>query len=176
MTYQIKDIIEYNGNCYFLDGTEYILDSYLDDKGFTSDDFTQTDGVIIFNTACRRGYVAIWKIENNKLFLCDIRDSSLLTSFRSIVFEDLKLEKLIHASWYTGSLTLIGLYDSTGQVINLTPPDISNVRPINHNADIELLYETDEEDNSVFCASYSASVDKGCISELSELNKSVFVI
>lgn len=69
MTSQINDIIEYNENCYLLDGNGYILDAYLDSRGFTSNDLAHARGLTFsISSACRRGYVAIWKIENDQLF------------------------------------------------------------------------------------------------------------
>ena len=89
MTVQAQESLEYKGEKYNLIGLPF--ESYLELNKNISMDFHYT-------TANRRGYQGYWKIENNKLFLTNLKSSYY-------TFEQLfNSTEPIHADWYSGVL------------------------------------------------------------------------
>jgi len=149
MTSQLCDFIKFQDNYYILGENEYPIKSYLESIGFDTADFVSypanLDGFVVSTYSnCWRGYVAIWLIENGQLYLSDIRDPSLLKTYKQKIFGKHKKDTLTPATWYSGSLLLVGLFDADDQFISQMPPDITNVIPLNHMADAEILEEYGE--------------------------------
>lgn len=173
MTAQITDIIQYRNKYYSISDHEYILEQYLDSKGYTRQFFVENDGFILINSACRRGYVAIWEIRDSKLFLADVRAPGLLHSFKNMIFQDTKINEIIHADWYSGSILLSGLYDSKDAFIDMPPPNITNVIAINHNAESGLKYDAvDELSATELRHCYAVEIHNGFISNISIIEDS----
>lgn len=150
MTKQIDDLIRYMGNEYVID--EYPLESYFDRKGIPKPDFSlsQSQGVstLVINSACRRGYVAMWEIIDEMLYLTDIRSSSLLSSYKHIVFPDTN-EKPVFADWFSGMIMLAGLFDSEGRQRKLFPPRLQNIVEINASSNLDEYFEDDSNFNLI---------------------------
>jgi hypothetical protein len=76
MTAQEREILHYNGETYWL-STEP-LKPILDLMGVEKLDFPSC------STSCRKNYIGIWEIENDKLFLIDLKAHSGSTDEVSI--------------------------------------------------------------------------------------------
>lgn len=80
------------------------LEQYLNDKAsrtINGIDLTMT------STACWRGYVATWKIQNDSLFLIEIKRRKNKTNQMTYEKFDLKSEfgkKIVFAEWFTGNI------------------------------------------------------------------------
>ena len=68
-------------------------------------------------SACHRGYIGEWVINNNKLQLKDIRDIEGSRSLLALVFPD--HHGLIESSWFTGNLHLSSIFTQTRVRIEL---------------------------------------------------------
>lgn len=125
MTEQYKDFIKFNGDEYLLD--QYPLESYFDQSIRLRPDFSLIDfrenGSLTINSACHRGYIAIWEIRNNKLFLQDIISPEMTKSLKNLIFKAFVNDGLIEASWFSGLLTLNGFYDRESSIKKIIPPD-----------------------------------------------------
>lgn len=171
MTSQVSDIISIDGDYYSVGQDEFILEPYLDSQNIAMDKVGHNDDLLlVIDSSCWRGYVAIWQIRDNKIFLEDVRTPNMLESLMTRVFQGSTKNELIHANWYSGKLLIVGLYDDKGRMIGQNPPDISNVRPINHSADIDVLAELDEENNALFGTSFVILVKNGNITDITRLD------
>ena len=54
--------------------------------------------IVVLDTGCRRGYVGIWEIEDNKLFLIGLEDVDWNSVFPN--------QEKVFAGWYTGRIRL----------------------------------------------------------------------
>ena len=97
MTAQEREILYYNGETYWL-STEP-LKPILDLMGVEKLDFPSC------STSCRRNYIGIWEIENDKLFLIDLKAHSGSTDEVSIdvIFPN---QKKVFAGWFTGEIKI----------------------------------------------------------------------
>jgi hypothetical protein len=97
MTAQEREILHYNGETYWL-STEP-LESLLEIMGDEKLAFVST------STACWRGYVGTWEIENDKLFLIDLKGQ---TKDIEVVTLDLIFpnQKKVFAEWFSGGIKI----------------------------------------------------------------------
>lgn len=171
MTSQVGDIISIDGDYYSVGQDEFILQPYLDSQNIAMDKVSHNDDLLfVIDSSCWRGYIAIWQIRDNKIFLEDVRTPNMLESLMSRVFQGLTKNEYIHANWYSGKLLIVGLYDEKGRMIGQKPPDISNVRPINHSSDIDVFAELEEENNVKVGTSFVIIVKNGNIIDISRLD------
>jgi hypothetical protein len=86
-TIQIPDLLIYNGDTILIES--YPLESYFNDQNLRPDSIFFKD---CLSTACWRGYQAIWKIENDRLFLVSILDCCADDKLMLVdsVYEDLE--------------------------------------------------------------------------------------
>lgn len=150
MTKQIDDLIRYMGNEYIID--DYPLEPYFDIEGPPRPDFllSQSHGTttLVINSACRRGYVAMWEIVDGMLYLIDLRSSSMLVSHLHLVFPAIA-EKRVFADWFSGMIKLSGLFDSEGRQTKLFPPELDNIFEINSRANLEEYFDTDTQSSFI---------------------------
>ena len=120
MTMQFPDTVIYNGEQYRIEGnrTRYLFEPYLEKHHIVLFDNVLDD---IINW---RGYTAAWMIENDMLFLVDIRANirpwhlaicmSSSERYARLDYFFPADEKKIFADWYSGELAII--YKSNDEV------------------------------------------------------------
>lgn len=177
MTTQQGDYIEFNGEYYLLGDYCFPLEGYLEAAGIKDMTATISDwkGTLeySFQTDCRRGYIALWSVQNGTLYLRDVRSPSLLESYKPAVFTGSSSD--IAATWFSGSLLLVGCFDDNNQIINQTPPDISNVSPMRFDAKGE-LYDGEDERETHLMTAWEMNIQEGNVKSITELNKQPYTV
>ena len=95
MTLQIAEKLTYNGKKYDLH-TEP-LKSYLYKHPIERPSCTRT-----FSTACRRGYVGHWAIEDNKLYLVELHSFEI--PHRNALDDIFPGQQKVFAEWFSGTI------------------------------------------------------------------------
>ena len=102
MTAQIREVLYYNGETYWLSTEplkpllDIICDDIFDDK---------KPSIITISTACKRGYIGEWEIVEDKLFLiglkgCPKENEQFTMDF---LFPN---QKKVFAGWFTGEIEI----------------------------------------------------------------------
>ena len=100
MTAQIREVLYYNGETYWLstEPLKPLLDIIGDEK--------PTPSVMVFaSTACKRGYIGEWEIVEDKLFLIELKgypeeNEQFIMDF---LFPN---QKKVFAGWFTGEIEI----------------------------------------------------------------------
>ncbi len=104
MTSQIRDILFYKGKTYYLstEPLNQLLDLMGDEKPV----------LMAPNTACWRGYIGTWHIDDNKLYLIEFKgyNKDHEEVGMDYIFPD---QKKVFAGWYTGEIKI-----SQGEMIH----------------------------------------------------------
>lgn len=112
-TAQAPDILYYNGDTLSLFCNP--LESYFDETNPRPK--LIVPGVNCMSTACWRGYIAFWQIENDSLFLLRIEDccqnSIPIKADLSLLFGDKVINGRVYADWCNGEL-----YSPLGKLIH----------------------------------------------------------
>ena len=114
-TEQLPDLLIHEGKIYELRDDSgsaiYPLANYYQGKNKEMPKFSQSStspgGVADISTACHRGYVAIWEIEDKQLFLKGIRGFIVdeKVDMRKMFSKDIQKNR-VPAFWYSGRIRL----------------------------------------------------------------------
>jgi len=102
-TLQCHDILIYNEDTFAIGEDVYPLESFFDNvKNIRPDSIFEKYGY--FTSASWRGYIGVWLIENDSLFLLELKGFDEKSMDLSKLFKNTKLKKRIFAEWYNNEV------------------------------------------------------------------------